>query len=178
MEEDEEDDVDFEPNESDILEDDDESDESDESYESVQMEDEDSASTSSKASASYEESDAEEEYEREKVLNTEVNKRLLEMGLSPNSLKKHKRQLKEKLIQKQIAFLSQKNSSSHRTATANPRHITVNVTLNENVNSKNSNKTNKVSSKETECEICHEKFTKQGITKHTNSCRAKHNLKK
>ena len=70
------------------------------------------------------------------------------MGLSPNSLKKHKRQLKEKLIQKQIAFLSQKNSSSHRTATANPRHITVNVTLNENVNSKNSNKTNKVSSKE------------------------------
>ena len=74
------------------------------------MEDEDSASasTSSKASASYEESDAEEEYEREKVLNTEVNKRLLEMGLSPNSLKKHKRQLKEKLIQKQIAFLSQK----------------------------------------------------------------------
>ncbi len=34
--------------------------------------------TSSKASASwlYEESDAEEEYEREKVLNAEVNKRL------------------------------------------------------------------------------------------------------
>ena len=126
----------------------------------------------------WNESDAEEEYEREKVLNTEINKRLLEIGLSPNSLKKHKRQLKEKLIQKQIAFLSQKNSSFHRMATANPRHITVNVTLNENVNSKNSNKTNKVSSEKTECEICHEKFTKQGITKHTNSCRAKHNLKK
>ena len=53
--------------------------------------------TSSKASALwlYEESDAEEEYEREKVLNADVNK-----------LKKHKRQLKEKLIQKRIAFLS------------------------------------------------------------------------
>ena len=36
----------------------------------------------------WNESDAEEEYEREKVLNTEINKRLLEMGLSPNSLKK------------------------------------------------------------------------------------------
>jgi hypothetical protein len=65
------------------------------------------------ASSLYEEYDAEEEYEREKVLNVEVNKRLLEMGLSPNSLKKHKRQLKEKLIQKQIAFLSQKKSSSN-----------------------------------------------------------------
>ncbi len=50
-----------------------------------------SAATSSEPSASslYEESDAEEKYEREKVLNAEVNKRLLEMGLSPNSLKKH-----------------------------------------------------------------------------------------
>jgi hypothetical protein len=97
------------------------------------------------ASSLYEESDAEEEYEREKVLIAEVNKRLSEMGLSPNSLKKHKRQLKEKLIQKQIAFLSQKKSSSHRTATANPRHIQVNVTVNEAVNSNNSNKSNKAS---------------------------------
>ncbi len=49
----------------------------------------------------------------------------------------HKRQFKEKLIQKQIAFLSQKKSSSHRTATANPRHVQVNVTVNEAVNSNN-----------------------------------------
>ena len=62
------------------------------------------------ASSLYEESDAEEEYEGEKVLNVEVNKRLLEMGLSPNLLKKHKRQLKEKLIQKQIAVLSKKRA--------------------------------------------------------------------
>ena len=132
----------------------------------------------------YEESDAEEEYEREKVLNAEVNKRLLEMGLSPNSLKKHKRQLKEKLIQKQIAFLSQKKSSSHRTATANPRYVQVNVTVNEAVNSDNSNKSNKadklVPLNKAKCEICHEILTKQGITKHTNSCRKKQkqNLKK
>jgi hypothetical protein len=184
MEEDEEDDEDFEPNESDLVEDDDDSDES------LQMEDENSseastsASTSSKASASalYEESDAEEEYEKEKVLNAEVNKRLLEMGLSPNSLKKHKRQLKEKLIQKQIAFLSQKKSSSHRTASANPRNVTVNVTVNETVKSNDSNKVNKEeklnSSNKTKCEICHEIFTKQGITRHTNSCRKKQSLKK
>ena len=100
------------------------------------------------------------------------------MGLSPNSLKRHKRQLKEKLIQKQIAFLSQKKSSSHRTASANPRHVTVNET----VNSNDSNKINKgekqSSLNKTECEICHEIFTKQGITRHTNSCRKKQSLKK
>jgi len=67
------------------------------------------------------------------------------MCLNPNSLKKYKRQLKEKLIQKQIAFLSQKKSSSHRTATANPRHVQVNVNVNEAVNSNNSNKSNKAS---------------------------------
>jgi len=52
-----------------------------------------SSSDSSKTSASllYEESDAEENYERDKILNAEINKRLLEMGLTPNSLKRHKR---------------------------------------------------------------------------------------
>ena len=117
------------------------------------------------------------------VNDMEVNKRLLD-GLSPNSLKKHKRQLKEKLIQKQIAFLSQKKSSSHRTATANPRHGQVYVTVNVAVNSNNSNKSNKadklVPLNKAKCEICQEIFTKQGITKHTNSCRKKQkeNLKK
>ncbi len=97
-------------------------------------------------------------------------------------------ELKEKLIQQQIAFLSQKKSSSHRTATANPRHVQVNVTVNEAVNSNNSNKSNKadklVPLNKAKCEICreicHEIFTKQGISKHTNSCRKKQkeNLKK
>ena len=44
---------------------------------------------------------AEENYDIETVLNAEISNRLLEMGLIPNKLKKHKRQLKEKLIQKQ-----------------------------------------------------------------------------
>ena len=82
------------------------------------------------------------------------------------------------------AFLSQKKSSSHRTATANPRCVQVNMTVNEAVNSNNSNKSNKADKlvllNKAKCEICHEIFTKQGITKHTNSCRKKQkeNLKK
>ena len=50
------------------------------------MEDQDSSSSKTSASSINEESDAEENYEREKVLNAEINKQLLEKGLTPNLL--------------------------------------------------------------------------------------------